>query len=257
MIITSRQNPLVKHLRRLCADAAYRRETGLYIADGGKLLTDALLCGVIPAQIVKTAGAVLPETPDSEVVTVAEELMEYISPLQTPQGLLFVCPIPQAPPVPEKGRWLLLDRVQDPGNAGSILRTAEAFGLDGVLLSPGCADPFGPKAVRAAMGATFRLPIYCGGGCEPRQMSGLADCGDGGSRPLSFGIPLFVADMGGDIISAFPKDCIVALGNEGQGVSGDIKLKADKMISIPMPGKAESLGVAAAAAIICWELSKG
>ncbi|MDR0325384.1 MAG: RNA methyltransferase [Oscillospiraceae bacterium] len=234
MLITSRQNPLVKHIRRLGADAAYRREQGLYLADGRKLLDDALRSGVRIAQAVFTEGISPPALSDTEVITVPKELMGAISPLETPQGVLFVCPIPAPPPAPRSGRWLLLDRVQDPGNVGSILRTAEAFGLDGVLLFPGCADPFSPKAVRASMGAVFRLPV---GNAEST-------------------LPLMVADIDGPAVSVFPKDCVVALGNEGQGVSPELKSRADAIISIPMPGRAESLGVAAAAAILCWEMSK-
>jgi TrmH family RNA methyltransferase len=235
MIITSRQNPLIKRLRRLCADSAFRREEGVFIADGRKLLIDALRSGVLPQQVIAVDGSGLPEMPGTEIITVPQSLMDFISPLQTPQGVLFVCPIPTAPPAPEKGRWLLLDRVQDPGNVGSILRAAEAFALDGVMLTPGCADPFSPKAVRAAMGAVLRLPIVIS---------------------ADIILPLIAADMGGEPVSEFPEDCIVALGNEGQGVSDELKLKADKIISIPMPGKAESLGVAAAAAIICREMSR-
>jgi TrmH family RNA methyltransferase len=231
-LIASRQNPLIRHFRRLGKDAGYRRETGLYLADGRKLLADALRSGIVPEQIIVTGPP--REMPAAETVTVTKELMEYISPLETPQGVMFVCPLPPRPPAPRSGRWLLIDRVQDPGNVGSILRTAEAFGLDGVLLTDGCADPFSPKAVRAAMGATFRLPI--------------------GKAELS--LPLIVADMDGTAGFEFPEDCIVALGSEGQGVSPEIKKRAAKTVSIPMPGKAESLGVAAAAAIFCWEMSR-
>ncbi|MCL1807757.1 MAG: RNA methyltransferase [Oscillospiraceae bacterium] len=232
-LITSRQNPLIKHIRRLGTDAAYRHEQGLYLADGRKLLEDALQSGTRIEQVLITEGLSLPY--DIETVTVPKTLMDTISPLETPQGVLFICRIPQPPPAPQRGRWLLLDRIQDPGNVGSILRTAEAFGLDGVMLTPGCADPYSPKAVRAAMGATFRLSI--------------------GSVNIT--LPLYAADMGGTVLSDFPEDCVVALGSEGQGISPELRSRADEIISIPMPGKAESLGVAAAAAVICWEMGKG
>lgn len=235
--ITSRQNPLVKHIRKLCADSAYRRGEGFYVADGRKLLDDALRSNVQPKTVVMTEGFCLGGlflSPETQAVTVSDALMDSLSPSDTPQGVLFTCKIPPPPPPPDKGRWILLDRVQDPGNVGSILRTAEAFGLDGVLLNNGCADPFSPKAVRAAMGATFRLAIGC---CE---------------TPL----PLIVTDMGGEPISGFPKDCVAVLGNEGAGVSLEYRKRASKIISIPMRGKAESLGVAAAAAVICWEMNR-
>jgi TrmH family RNA methyltransferase len=236
MMITSRQNPIVRRLRRLGADAAFRRELGLYAADGYKLLEDALRSGIVPETLAEAGGAGLPKLPDTQVISVTPSLMEYISPLDAPQGVFFTIKIPQ-PPKPEKGRWLLLDRVQDPGNAGAILRTAEAFGLEGVLLTPGCADLFSLKAVRAAMGATFRLPA--------------------GAAEFPLALPLIAADMGGDGELCFPKDCIIALGSEGQGLSEEIRRLAGRTVSIPMAGKAQSLGVAAAAAVICWEISKG
>ena len=243
--ITSRQNPLIKHIRKLCADAAYRREVGLYVADGWKLLDDALRSGVVPQTVVAAEKAVLPALPpETRVITVPNALMDSLSFTDTPQGVLFTCKIPTPPSVPERGRWLLLDRIQDPGNVGSILRTAEAFGLDGVLLTNGCADPFSPKAVRAAMGATFRLTVLCRG--DFQSPVGVH------STPL----PLIITDMGGETVREFPRDCVVILGNEGAGVSAELREMASRTISIPMKGKAESLGVAAAAAVICWEMSK-
>ncbi|MCL2003050.1 MAG: RNA methyltransferase [Oscillospiraceae bacterium] len=234
--VVSRQNPLIRHIRRLGADAAYRRESGRCLADGRKLLAEALRSGVSPETVVVTEGAALPELPGADIIAVPEGLMDFISPLEAPQGVLFVCPVPPPPPAPVKGRWLLLDCVQDPGNVGSILRAAEAFGLSGVLLTPGCADPFGPKALRASMGAAFRLPI------------GKADTA----------LPLIAADMDGEPLSAraLPADCAVVLGSEGRGVSLELKTRAERVVSLPMRGKAESLGVAAAAAILCWEMSK-
>jgi TrmH family RNA methyltransferase len=239
MHITSRQNPKLKYIKKLGAGPAFRRSEGLYAADGRKLLEDALRSGVVPEQVILTEGAGVPELPPgTEVITVPGDVMDSLSLTETPQGVLFICRLPVPPPPPEKGRWLLLDRIQDPGNTGSILRTAEAFGLDGVLLAPGCADPFSPKAVRASMGAIFRLPVlpYADAQCAPLQF--------------------IVTDMGGEPLSAFPGDCIVVLGNEGDGVSPELRERADKVVSIPMKGKAESLGVAAAAAILCWEMSK-
>jgi TrmH family RNA methyltransferase len=241
-VITSYQNAKVKHFRRLARDAEYRREHGLYIAEGSTLLKDALLTDNAPYYVALGEYVRLEELPDTEIVTMTEEILNSISTLVNPEGIISVCPIPPAPEVPpRKGRWLLLDRVQDPGNVGSIQRTAQAFGLDGILLMPGCADPYNPKAVRAAMGATLRLPAGVAG------MEELRAC------PL----PVFAADMWGTPFHGqLPEDCIVALGSEGQGISPDLRRLASKVISIPMPGKAESLGVAAAAAILCWEMSK-
>jgi TrmH family RNA methyltransferase len=238
MHITSRQSPRLKYLKKLGANPAFRRSEGLYLADGPKLLGDALKSGTVPVLVVHTQGLELPELPSgTEVHTVPKDLMDNLSLTDTPQGVLFACKIPPPPPLPEKGQWLLLDRVQDPGNVGSILRTAEAFGLDGVMLAPGCADPFSPKAVRAAMGAVFRLPVFCGGSLPP--------------------LPMIVTVPGGEAIGEIPRDCVVVLGNEGQGISAELREQASRGVSIPMKGGAESLGVAAVAAILCWEMQKG
>jgi TrmH family RNA methyltransferase len=243
-VITSYSNAKVKHFRRLGRDADYRREQGVYLAEGSILLDDALKTEFAPyAVLLGHYQDWENELPDTEIIVMEEAVLDYVSTLRTPDGIISVCPIPPAPPVPpQSGRWMLLDRIQDPGNVGSIHRTAQALGLDGILLTPGCADPYNPKAVRAASGATLRMPA---GFITLEQLCGC---------PL----PILAADMGGTPIAPgqLDGDCIVALGSEGQGISRELKKRADKVISIPMPGKAESLGVAAAAAILCWEMKK-
>ncbi|MDR1669815.1 MAG: RNA methyltransferase [Oscillospiraceae bacterium] len=239
--VTSRRNPLIKTLRRLGADPAFRRAEGLFLADGRKLLDEALREGFSPRRVIVSDGTELPALPDTTDVTVVPPgVMGAASPLSSPQGILFTCPIPSPPPLPpQRGKWLLLDRLQDPGNVGSVLRTAEAFALDGVLLTEGCADPFSPKAVRASMGAVFRLPI------APVSVSALG--------PL----PLYAADIGENATPVRDiqfGDCVVALGNEGRGLRPELLRKAKKVITIPMRGRAESLGVAAAAAVICCHM---
>jgi TrmH family RNA methyltransferase len=241
VVITSYGNAKVKHIKKLCRDAAYRREQGLYVAEGSTLMEDAMRSDNAPYLVVLGDHAGAQGIEDTEVMVVTEAIFSHMSTLINPEGIMCVCPIPERleePPV--KGRWLLLDRIQDPGNVGSIMRTAEAFGLDGIYLTPGCADPYNPKAVRAAMGATLRLPT---GVLSAKKMI------DG---PL----PVYAADAEGRSIGeGMAEDCVVALGSEGEGVCGILRTRSEKMIAIPMRGKAESLGVAAAAAILCWEMS--
>ncbi|MDR1692301.1 MAG: RNA methyltransferase [Oscillospiraceae bacterium] len=245
--ITSRRNPLIQKLRRLASDPTFRRSEKLFLADGPKLLADALRSGITPGLVAITEGVNPPALPDGTLlVTLSPGVMDAVSPSETPQGLLFTVPLPDPPkPVPpERGKWLLLDRIQDPGNVGSILRTAEAFALDGALLTDGCADPFSPKAVRASMGAVFRLPIAT----APVDLL------------LSGTLTLVAAGFGDDAVpvgSVRYTDCVVALGNEGRGLRPDIRERAETVVTIPMKGRAESLGVAAAAAILCWFLGKG
>ena len=141
--ITSRQNPLCTHLRKLAASASYRRQRGEFLCDSPKLLKEALLWGAEIRTVVTTAGVDLPELPlGVRQVEVPAEVMKSLSPMETPQGTLFTCAI-HAEPLPETlagRRYVVLDTLQDPGNVGTILRTADAFHADGMFLVNGCAD---------------------------------------------------------------------------------------------------------------------
>ena len=164
--ITSRQNPLITRLRRLGAEKKARRAEGVFLCEGVKLVGEALRWGPPPELLVVAEGTAPPaELPAGvRVVEVPEALLRAVSTVETPQGMLAVCRTPDtAPPetLPE-GRLLVLDGVQDPGNVGTVWRTADAFGAAGLFLLPGCAEPFAPKTVRATMGACFRLPVWEG-----------------------------------------------------------------------------------------------
>ena len=140
--ITSRHNPLMGHIRKLVGSAAYRRATGEFLCDSPKLLQEALLWQAEITAVVSTSP--LPRLPEHiRQVQVPEDVMASISPVKTPQGVLFTCRLPQAPlPQTLTGRrYVLLDGVQDPGNVGTILRTLDAFDADGLLLTGGCATP--------------------------------------------------------------------------------------------------------------------
>ena len=148
--ITSRQNPLMTHIRKLAGSAAYRRQTGQCLCDSPKLLREAAQWGAEVQTVVSVEPWPEPLPEKVRQVLVPPEVMASISPAKTPQGVLFTCRAPVLP-VPETlpgRRYVVLDGVQDPGNA------------DGLLLSGGCADPFGPKTVRASMGAVFRRPVW-------------------------------------------------------------------------------------------------
>ena len=161
--ITSRTNPLCTHLRKLAASASYRRSCGEFLCDSPKLLEEALLWGADLHTVVCTDPSALPVLPEAvRCVQVPPDLMKSISPAQTPQGVLAVCGLPdQALPETLEGRrYAVLDGVQDPGNVGTILRTADAFRADGLFLVNACADLYNPKTVRASMGAVFRCPVW-------------------------------------------------------------------------------------------------
>ena len=177
--ITSRANPLLSHIRRLSSDAAYRRQSGQFVGDSPKLLREALQWGVEPVCVVCTEGAALPTLPEGvRAVCVPGDVMASVSPMKSPQGVLFTGRIPALTP-PEKltgRRYVALEGVQDPGNVGAVLRTLDAFDGDGLFLLPGCADPYSPKTLRSSMGALFRRPVWsCSASelCRLLQRSGL------------------------------------------------------------------------------------
>ena len=161
--ITSRTNPLLTHIRRLAASGSYRRQCGEYLGDSPKVLQEALLWKAELVCVVHTGAAELPPLPaDVRVVEVPADIMTSVSPMKTPQGVLFTCRIP-ARALPEKltgRRYAVLEGVQDPGNVGTVLRTLDAFDADGLFLLPGCADVYSPKTMRASMGAVFRRPVW-------------------------------------------------------------------------------------------------
>ena len=153
--ITSRKNPLLVQIRRLASSRGARRSAGMFLGDGVKLLEEALKWGAPLETVVYSEGLDGPELPpEVRTVRVPEDVMASISPMESPQGALFLCRMWDTAPPPrlEGGRYLVLDGLQDPGNVGTIWRTADALEADGLLLVHGCADPFGPKVVRATMG---------------------------------------------------------------------------------------------------------
>ena len=152
--ITARTNPLLTHIRRLASSGSYRRSCGEFVADSPKLLAEALLWGAELVSVVCTDGFALPELPDgARTVQVPEEVMASVSPMKTPQGVLFTCRIPDVP-LPEKlagRRYMVLEGVQDPGNVGTVLRTLAALDGDGLFVLAGCADLYSPKTLRSSM----------------------------------------------------------------------------------------------------------
>lgn len=243
--ITSRHNPLMGHIRKLAGSAAYRRETGEFLCDSPKLLQEALLWQAEITAVVTISP--LPRLPEHiRQVQVPEDVMASISPVKAPQGVLFTCRLPQAPlPRSLTGRrYVLLDGVQDPGNVGTILRTLDAFDADGLLLTGGCADPYGWKAVRSSMGAVFRRPIYSG---TPEELAALLHRSD---------LSLYGAALREDTVDARQADytrCVLAIGSEGRGLSREVLDLCDQTIRIPMSDRCESLNAAIAAAVLLWE----
>ena len=248
--ITSRQNPLCTHLRKLSSSAAYRRQCGEFLCDSPKLLQEALLWGSELHTVVVTAGTEAPPLPKGvRLVEVPADVMRSVSPMETPQGTLFTCAI-HTEPLPETlagRRYVVLDTLQDPGNVGTILRTADAFHADGMFLVNGCADLYNPKTLRATMGAVFRCPVWTVGA---EELSALLK---------KSGIPLYGAALREDTLDARAVDysrCAIAIGSEGRGLTESVLALCDRTIKIPMSEHCESLNAAAAATVLLWEAAR-
>ena len=245
--ITSRTNPLMAHIRRLASSRSHRCETGEYLGDGVKLLEEAVRWGAPLTAVVYTPGTALQSLPpEVRQVEVPADVMRSVSPMEAPQGALFVARTPcLEPPGTLCGRrYLALEGVQDPGNVGTILRTADAYGADGLFLLPGCADLFNPKTVRSSMGAVFRLPAWSCGLCRLRELAEGA------------GLPLLGAALRADTVDVREADLrrgVILLGSEGRGLSGEALSACGRTVRIPMVERCESLNVAAAAATLLWE----
>ena len=249
--ITSRQNPLCAHLRRLVSSKAYREAQREFLCDSPKLLAEALLWRAELLTVVTTDAAALPSLPyTTRVVEVPEDLMQYLSPMETPQGVLFTCRMPRYT-LPEQltgKHYLVLEGVQDPGNVGTILRTADAFDCDGLFLLEGCADPFAPKTVRSAMGVLFRRSVWrCGAEelCELLHRNDIRLCGAALREDA-----VDIRRIGGGRLA-------LAIGSEGQGLSEAFLKRCDMSVIIPMSPRCESLNAAAAAAVLLWEMYRG
>ena len=248
--ITSRTNPLCTPLRTLAASVSYRRSRGEFLCDSPKLLEEALLRGADLHTVVCTENAALPPIPAGvRLVQVPADVMKSVSPAQTPQGVLSVCAMPDRP-LPKRlegRRYVVLDGVQDPGNVGTVLRTADAFGADGLFLVNACADLYNPKTVRATMGAVFRCPVWT---CGTEELAALLKAS---------GLPLYGAALRADTLDARAADysrCAVAIGSEGRGLSREMLAVCDQTVLIPMRAHCESLNAAIAASVLLWEAAR-
>lgn len=249
-IITSKVNSLCVHLRKLASSRSYRQETGEFLCDSPKLLREAALWGAPVQAVLYTEGTELPRELEGRdfprTAQVSESVMRSVSPMETPQGVVFSCRIPEAPEPDGQTRFLVLDGVQDPGNVGTILRTADAFGT-AVILLPGCADLWNPKTVRAGMGVHFRSPIYR---CTLEELTALLRKAE---------LPLYGAALREDTADVRETDlrrCAMAVGSEGRGLSAAVLAACDRAIRIPMDPRCESLNAASAASVLLWEAAR-
>ena len=246
-LITSRQNPLLQHARRVLSSRSYRESCGEFAADGVKLLEEAVRWHCEITTLIETEGAVTFDIPQGvRRVIVPQDVMQSVSPMKSPQGALFLCRIPEILSLQEYRRALVLDGLQDPGNVGTILRTADAMQIP-VILTEDCADPYNAKTVRAAMGALFRSSV-----CIASREEIASYCKD-----CEINLTVTALSERAETICADALTGFVVIGSEGSGVSELLLTSANREIIIPMNPNCESLNAAAAAAIILWEMSKG
>ena len=222
--ITARKNPLLQQVRKLLSSRKERESTGLFVADGTKLLSEAVKWWPGLETVILSDGVEAEVPGHVRVVSVPKDVMESIAPMQTPQGALFLCRLPEKKAFLPKPGMVLLDGIQDPGNLGTILRTADALQIPVALLE-GCADPFSHKVVRASMGAVFRNPPVQTTWERVKEACAKAD------------IPVAVtalSDRAEDIRTAALSKMAVVIGSEGQGVRKVILQNAQAELIIPM-----------------------
>ena len=244
--ITARKNPVLQQVRKLLSSRKERETSGLFVADGTKLLQEAVKYWPGLDTVILSDG-VEAQVPDTvRRIRVPEDVMASISPMETPQGALFLCRLPEKADFAPKPGMLLLDGIQDPGNLGTILRTADALEVPVALLE-GCADPYSHKVVRASMGAVFRTPTV-----KTTWEEAKAAC-------AAAGIPVAVtalSDRAKDLRQSDLRKMAVVIGSEGQGVRQEILDSADEELIIPMNPRCESLNAAVAATIAMWQMTR-
>ena len=247
-IITSRQNSLLVHIRKLAASRSYRSEHREYLCDGLKMLEEAIKWKAAVNTVVFSEDCALPALPErARKVQVPKEVMRSISLMEAPQGVVFTVSLPQMR-LPERldgEHYLVLEGVQDPGNVGTILRTADAFSCDGIFLLAGCADVYNPKTVRATMGAVFRREVWT---CSREELCALLQKSE---------MPLYGAALQHRSLRLGKADlsrCAVAIGSEGRGLSEELLSCCTETVRIPMDERCESLNAAVAASVILWDM---
>jgi TrmH family RNA methyltransferase len=254
-MITSLKNDKVRYVRALQSRRRVRQRERRFVFEGVRLVEEIARAGVLPDYVLHT-GALAKDERGSRLLdalsrmsaphyTVSEQVMAACSDTDSPQGILAVLPIPN-PPRPESATFtLILDRVRDPGNLGTILRTALAAGVEQVLLSPGTVDASNPKVVRAAMGAHLHLPV------ASLRWDAIAEA--------VVGCDVWLAAAAGETpYTAVDWTCPVALvvGSEAVGTGERSRALARGQVSIPMTAKVEALNTAAATAVILFEVMR-
>lgn len=259
--ITSKDNTKFKNLSSLIASKKERKSQGVFVAEGLRLVEDAVNSGLVPNSIFATENfaSKYPEKFSKicmgceKIYLITDALAQKISDTKTPQGIFAVLTALDKnlnlDKIYNNGHFIFIVSLQDPGNVGTIIRTAEAMGLDGVIMTSDSPDAFSPKVLRSTMGSAFRIPIsVCDDALETVEML------------HEKGFTTYAAALNENSVKLgefkFPEKSVVLIGNEGNGLKHEVVASCKHTLMIPMKGNAESLNAASAANMIMWEMSK-
>ncbi len=253
--VSSKDNTVIKRISCLQKSSKERKKAGLFVLEGLRLCVDACVNGFEPETVVVSESAFLKHNTEiskhfdicSKKILISDNLFSKISDTVSPQGILCLFNIPHfdRSMLVKNGKYIALENLQDPSNLGAISRTAEALGIDGLIVCGGC-DPYSSKSLRASMGALLRLPVFV-----TENIFELID---------SYNFKTYAAIVNGadSFVGRieFAKGVVVFIGNEANGLTEATISKCDCKITIPMNGRAESLNAGVAASIIMWEMCK-
>lgn len=238
MILTSKSNPIIKKIASL-KEKKFRKEHSLFLIEGEKMVKEAI------SSPLEIEDVIISEDYDGDTysdnpIIVSSQVFKFIADEKTPQGIMALAKIPEYDKTDISGDCIILDGLQDPGNVGTIIRTANAAGYKDIYLL-NCADPYSPKCVRSAMSGLFFVRIHTGNADDILAR---------------IKIPIISADMGGENIFSFspPEKYALAIGNEGNGLSTEVKEKSSYTIKIPMDPTSESLNAGVSAGIAMYIL---
>lgn len=255
--ITSAKNENVKLYTRLALQRKYRYEKGLFVIEGAKLLNEAAVEGVKIISVFftedfadKNENILSSFAPETNLYIVTDDVAQKLSDTQSPQGIFGVCKMPEMPKLSsvlsDGSRFILLTKLQDTGNMGTIIRTADALGIAAIICC-GCCDIYNPKTVRGTMGSLFRVKIIVTDEDTAFDEFEIHNVKSFAAVPDSTACDIKHAD--------FSEKSVVLIGNEGNGLDDDTINRCTEKITVKMKGRAESLNAAVAASIIMWEIT--
>lgn len=254
--ITAKQNQLIKDTKKLMTSSKARRDRREFVLEGVRLCSDVLHSFykisvlLITPQCIEHNYDIFSKLSEraGRTVEITQEIAEKLSDTPSPQGIFCVCSIPSLNPSVEEGRFIALDNLQDPSNLGAVIRSAEALGIDGVI-AYNCCDLYNPKALRASMGSILRMPVTISESLKDDLLLYQSEGFD-----VYGTVPVDTAEKITDI--HFSKSVICVIGNEANGISPEVKQVCQRLITIPMKGRAESLNASVAASITMWEMMR-